>query len=83
MLTVTNNGDQDCIARSVKGLVWSPVYLFERISGMICGTLAIGLTFDPMMLEACTVMLYIAEATVRVRTDPAFLDVIATMTACT
>lgn len=41
------------------------------------------LTFDPMMFDACTVMLYIAEATVRVRTDPAFLEVMATITAWT
>jgi hypothetical protein len=40
-------------------------------------------TFCPMMLLACTVMLYNALATVRVRTLPALRLVIATMMACT
>ena len=40
-------------------------------------------TLLEMILEACTVMLYNAVATVRVRTEPAFLDVMATMIAWT
>lgn len=42
-----------------------------------------GLTFDPMMLLACTNILYSAEATVRVRTEPALRLVMATLIACT
>lgn len=41
------------------------------------------LTLLPMMLLACTHMLYNALATVRVRTVPAFRLVMATISACT
>ena len=38
------------------------------------------LTFDAMILDVCTLMLYSAEPTVRVRTEPALRLVIATVT---
>lgn len=38
-------------------------------------------TLLEMILDACTVILYIAVATVLVRTEPAFLDVTATIAA--
>lgn len=41
------------------------------------------LTLEPITLLACTHMLYSAEATVLVLTDPAFRLVMATMIACT
>ena len=40
-------------------------------------------TLDPMILLACTHILYSADATVFVRTDPAFRLVMATMMAWT
>ena len=86
--------DEDFVTGAVQRLILVPIDLerderqwtlrpADRVLSEFLGSEERKHTFEPITLLACTVMLYNAEATVRVLTDPAFLLVIATMIAWT
>ena len=73
--------EQDLVSPSVQRFIILAVnLLFHQSSTQNQAEEA--LTLLAAILEHCTIILYNAEATVRVRTDPALREVIATMAAC-
>jgi hypothetical protein len=78
---VTSEANQHLITAKVIRRIIRAVHLLLVKQSKPCSSLG-RLTFAPMMFDVCTVMLYSADATVRVRTVPALRLVMATMIAC-
>jgi hypothetical protein len=77
---VSDDTKQDFVPSKVVWTVRGSIYLIDWVrTAYSCLQILVGLTFDPIIFDVCTIILYKALATVLVRTVPAFLLVMATI----